>query len=86
VPRGESGRLVEEEELGEPARLEERVTVPIAELQSAGDPPFPGIAAADPPRVVVEAAPVPVDEAARAIGDQLTERSDPVLERHRDRC
>ncbi len=38
VPGGEGRRLVEEEELGEAARLEQRLAVPTAELEPAGDP------------------------------------------------
>ena len=34
----ESGRLVEEEQLGEPARLQQPLPAPAAELEPAGDP------------------------------------------------
>jgi len=82
MPGSERGRLVEEEELGELARLEQRMTVPAAEGQAAGDPASPVVAPADPPVRVVETASVAVDEAARRIRDELAERRDAVLERH----
>jgi hypothetical protein len=78
----ERGRLVEEEELGEASRLQQRVPAPAAELEPAGDPALRRPAPADPPGGVVQAAAVAVDEAARRIGDQLAERRDPVLQRH----
>ncbi len=84
VTRGERGGLVEEEELGELPRLEERPALPPLELEPAGDPPSDRIAPADTTLVVVQAAAVPVHEAACRIGDQLAERRDPVLQRHKD--
>ena len=75
-------RLVEEEELGELPRLEERPPLPSPELEPAGDPAPVVVAAADPAGVVVEAAAVPVDEPAGWVGDELAERRYPVLERH----
>jgi hypothetical protein len=83
VPGGEGGRLVEEEQLGEPPRLEERRAVPAAELQAARDPAPPGVAPADPALVVVETTTIAVDEPAGRIGDELRERRDPVSKRHR---
>ena len=85
VPGCERRRLVEEEELGEQARLEERAPLPAPELEPAGDPPLRGVPPSDPACVVVEAAAVSVDEPARRARDQLTERRDAVLQRHRPR-
>jgi hypothetical protein len=51
--------------------------------QPAGDPAPARVATADLPAVVVQAAAVAVDQAARRIGDQLAERGrDPVAPRH----
>jgi hypothetical protein len=83
VARGERGRLVQEEQLGEPAGLQQRRSMPIAEAEPARDPSRAGVATTDPASVVVEAATVPVHEPARGIGDELTERGDAVLQRHR---
>ena len=80
---GEGGRLVEEEELGEAARLEQRPALPAAELELAGDPAPAVVAPADAAALVVEAAAVAVDQAARGICDELAERRDAVLQRHR---
>jgi hypothetical protein len=74
VPGGERGRLVQEEELRELARLHEPRAVPAAELEPARDPALAVVAPTDPPPVVVEAAAVPVDEAARRVDDQLAPR------------
>src|SRR5262245_17522873 len=63
VARRERGRLVEEEELRELARLEQRLAVPAAELEPARDPAPRRPAPADPPLVVVQAAAVPVTRA-----------------------
>ena len=82
VPGRERGRLVEEEELRELPRLQERLAVPALELQATGDPPPGGHPSPDSTLVVVDAAAVPVDEPAGRIGDQLAQRSDAVLERH----
>jgi len=82
VPGGHRGGLVEEEQLGEAARLQQRRAVPAAEAQPAGDPAPAGVAAADVPGGVVQAATVAVDQAARGIGDQLAQRRDPVAPRH----
>jgi hypothetical protein len=79
---GKGGRLVEEEELGELARLQERAPMPALEREPAGDPALPVEAAPDAARVVVQAAAVAVDEAARRVGDQLAERRDAVPERY----
>ena len=85
VTGSERRRLVEEEELREATRLQQRGSVPAAELEPARDPASDGEAPADPTLVVVEASAVPVDQAARWIGDQLPERRDTVLQRHRRR-
>ena len=83
VPCGVRGCLVEEEQLGEPARLQERGAVPPAEAQPARDPATPGIAPANPAEVVMQTAPVAVHEPAGGVGDELGERRDPVAKRHR---
>ena len=77
------GGFVEEEQLGELARLQERMAVPSTEAQPARDPALAVEAAADLPICVVQAAPVAVDETARGIGDELAEGRDAVPERHR---
>jgi hypothetical protein len=82
VPGGERRRLVEEEELREAARLQERTAPPAAEAEAARDPPLARVAPADPPGLVVETAAVAVDEAARRVGDELSERRRAVPERH----
>ena len=56
--------------------------LPAAELEPAGDPALAREAPADAPALVVEAAAVAVDEAARRVGDELAERRHPVLQRH----
>src|SRR5439155_16130606 len=61
---GECGRLVEEEELGETPRLHERRAVPAPEPQPAGDPAAAVEAPADAAGPVVQAAAIPVDQAA----------------------
>ena len=70
----ERGRLVEEEQLREAAGLKERVTLPAAELESAGDPALGRPPPPDLPVRVVQAAAVAVDEPARGVGDQVAER------------
>jgi len=80
---GKGGGLVEEEELREPAGLEQGTTLPAAEPELARDPPAAGVAAPDRSVLVVEAAAVAVDEPARGVGDELAEGSDAVLQRHR---
>jgi hypothetical protein len=82
VTRGERGGLIQEEQLGEPARLEQRRVVPSLEAEPACDPSLDRVPAADPASVVVEASAVPVDEAACRSRDQIAERRDPVLDRH----
>ena len=82
VTGGERGRLVEEEQLCEPPRLQLRTAVPAAELQPARDPSPAVVMAPDPTARVVQAAAVSVDEPACGIGDELAERSDAVLKRH----
>ena len=80
---GERRRLVEEEQLREPARLQQPRPLPAPELEPAGDPALDREAAADPAGLVVQAAAVAVDEAAGRVRDQLPERRDAVLQRHR---
>jgi len=79
---GERGRLVEEEELREPAGLEEPRSPPAAKLEPAGDPAPPVVAPADAARLVVQTSAVAVDEATRRVGDQLAEWCHPILQRH----
>ena len=78
----EGSRLVEEEQLGEPPRLQQWPAQPAAELEPAADPPLSVIAAADAAVLVVEAAPVSVDQPTPRLGDEIAERRDPVLQRH----
>ena len=79
----ERSRLVEEEELREEPRLQERAARPAPVLEPAGDPAPCRIPAPNAAGGVVQAAPVPVDETPSGIGDQLAERRHAVLERHR---
>src|SRR6186997_2044673 len=85
MPGGERRGFIQEEQLGEPAGLEERGTMPSLEPQPAPDPSLPRVAAADVTVVVVEAPTVAVQQPASRIRDQLAEGRDPVLERHRGR-
>jgi len=80
MPGREGGRLIEEEELGEAARLEERLAMPPLELEPARDPALAAVAAADPSGLVVKAATVSVDQASRGVRNELAERRDPVLQ------
>jgi hypothetical protein len=82
VAGGECRRLVEKEELREPAGLQQRRAAPALELEPAADPAPRREPAADPAAGIVETAAVAVDRAARGIGDQVAERRDAVLERH----
>jgi 8-oxo-dGTP pyrophosphatase MutT (NUDIX family) len=82
VPGGQRGRLVEEEQFGEAPRLQKRMAPPTAELEPARDPPLDGERPPDVARGVVQAPAIPVHEAARRIRDQLTQRRDPVPQRH----
>ena len=84
MPGGERRRLVEEEELCEPSRLEQRSPPPASELEAAGDPALSGVPSPDPTCLVMKAAAVPVDEATRRIRDELAQRRHPVLQRHSD--
>ena len=83
VAGGECRRLVEEEELGEAAGLHQRRAVPSAVLELTGDPALHAEAPTNAPVLVVQAAAVPVDEAASRIRDEVAERGDAVLSRHR---
>ncbi len=80
---GERGRLVQEEQLREPAGLHQRRAVPPAERQPAGDPALPVEPPPDDAGIVVQAAAVPVDGATCRIGDQVAERCHPIPLRHR---
>jgi acetyl esterase len=83
MTRGEGRCLVEEEELREPPRLEQRGAVPATELEPAGDPPPARVPPSDPARIVVKATAIPVDEPSPRVRNQLAERCHPVLEGHR---
>jgi hypothetical protein len=83
VAGGEGGGVVEEEELGVAARLQQSASA-VLELEAAGDPAAQGVGAADPAVVVVEGAAVAVDESARRVGDELAEGGDAVLVRHEE--
>jgi len=82
VPGRERRRLVEEEQLGEAARLQQRRPLPVLEPQPAGDPAAPVVMPADAAVVVVQAAAVAVHEPAGGVRDQLAQRGDAVLQRH----
>ena len=56
--------------------------MPATEPEAARDPPPAGVAAANPPGLVVEAAAVAVDEPASRIRDKGAKRRHPVSERH----
>ena len=78
----ERGRLIEEEELGEAARLLQRRTVPAAKLEPARDPPPDSEPPTDAPLVVVQAAAVPVYETTSGICNEIAERRHAILSRH----
>jgi hypothetical protein len=82
----EGGCFVEEEELREPAGLEQPRALPAAKLKPAGDPALAVVPPADVPAFIVEAATVAVDEPAAWLCHQLTEGCDPVLQRHAGKC
>ena len=82
MARGERSRLVQEEQLGELAGLQQRGPVPATELQATRNPALYGEAAADATRRIVEAAAVPVHEPAGRVGDELSQRRHAILERH----
>src|SRR5829696_5731206 len=82
VPGRERRRLVQEEQLGELPRLHQRLPVPAAELEPARDPASSSPAPPDPSLLVVQAATISVDLAARGISNQLAARSDAVAARH----
>jgi hypothetical protein len=81
----EGRRFVEEKQLREAARLHELRSVPAAKRELTCDPALHGEAPADASFGVVEAAAVPVHEAARGVGDQVAEWRDAILSRHRSR-
>jgi hypothetical protein len=83
VPGGERGRLVEEEQLREPAGLHQRLAVPATELEATPDQATRRVVSPDPAVRVVEAASIAVHESPRGIGDQLAGRRDLIPERHR---
>ena len=82
VAGGEGGCLIEKEQLGEPAGLEESRALPALEFEPTGDPTLPVVTTLDETVLVVEAPTVPVDEPAGRVGDQLPERGDTILPRH----
>src|SRR5262245_55019284 len=85
MPGRERRRLVEEEQLGELAWLQERRAVPVLVDEAARDPALDLVAAADPPLRIVEAAAVSVDEPACLRRDEVAQRRDTVLEGHAPR-
>jgi hypothetical protein len=64
VPGGERCRLVEEEELGEAAGLQQSRALPAAKLEPARDPALSVVAAPDAAGLVVKAAAVSLHETA----------------------
>jgi hypothetical protein len=85
MARGERRGFVQEEQLREPPGLHQRRPMPASEPEPARDPPLDGVSTTDPPFVVVQTPSVAVHEPAGGRRDQLAERRDPVLQRHR-RC
>jgi hypothetical protein len=84
VTRGERCRLVQEEQLRELARLQQRTPVPAPEFQPAGDPPSYGPLSSNAPEIVVQTATVAVHEPARGMRDEVAEGRHAVLERPLD--
>jgi hypothetical protein len=82
VSSSERCRLVEEEQLGELPRLNERLAVPAAELEPTRDPTPAVVAPSDSALIIVEASAVAEDEAAGGMRYQLTAGRDPVAKRH----
>jgi hypothetical protein len=81
VAGSEGGRLVQEEELGEPARARQ-LPASALELESARDP-TPDLPRSDQAAViVVKYAPVAEQEPPRFGGDDVPERRDSVASRH----
>src|SRR6266508_2023987 len=81
VAGSEGCGLVQEEELGEPARAHQ-LPAPALELEPAGDPP-PDLPRPDQPAVVVvQHAPVAEQEPPGFGGDDVPERGDSVASRH----
>src|SRR3954454_22951931 len=76
----ECSRLVEEEQLGEPARLHEPPAMPPSELELAGDPPPDAVRTADVPLRVVHVPAIRVHEAPRRDGDRLPQRCHPIAQ------
>lgn len=81
VPVGEGHGLVEEEELGEPARPQKRPAAAL-ELRQAGDPEFRTPLPPDDARIVVQAAAVAEQQPARGVSDDVREGRDAVPQRH----
>jgi len=81
VTRRERGSLVQEEQLRELARLQQRAPVPAPELQPAGDPPAYRPRSSNAPEIVVQAATVAVHEPSCGVRDELAEGRHAVLER-----
>ena len=82
VTGGERRRLIQEEELREPAGLHERGSVPATKFEPTRDPAPAGVSAPDPPRCVVQASTIAVHEPSCRMRDQLAGGRDSVLERH----
>jgi hypothetical protein len=81
VAGGESGRLVQEEQLGELAGAQE-LPAPSLELEPAGDPSTALPLADQSAVVVVQDAPVPEQKPSCFRRDDFPERRDPVASRH----
>ena len=84
VTRREGGRLVEEEQLREPPRSQERGSTPSLELEAACDPAPHLIPPPDVALRIVQAAAVSVDQAPAGGRDELAEGRDTILQRHLD--
>jgi hypothetical protein len=81
MPRTERRRLVEKEQLGPPARSHD-LPMPSPELETARDPTPNLRMTHDSPRIVVQNASVTEDEPASFKRHDLTERCNPILQRH----
>lgn len=77
----ECRRLVQEEEFGEPSRLQEDAAAAL-EFEPAGDPPLHLPCPDQPAMLVVQHAPVAEQEPPRIGGDDLSGRRDPVASWH----
>lgn len=81
VPGSQCRRLVQKEQLGEPARAHQ-FPPPTLEFEPAGDPPADLPCADQLAAVVVKHTSVAEEESPRFGGDDVPERCDPVASRH----